>query len=237
MMEPREAYILGGVVREYIRTARPVGSTALQHRFNLALSPATIRAILRELEAAGYLVQPHTSAGRVPTDQGYRYYVDHVRLRELTAGQRHTLRQELQRMQEEYRHLARTISKLLSRRSHAMVVSGVVSTGELQEAGLHEVLNQPEGDHLAAVREMSAVLEGIDDYVAQLAHLASETTVFIGKENPFFSAEHISLVVQTITSPLVPQMVLVVVGPKRMHYHRTLSLVQALATIIKQQSL
>jgi heat-inducible transcriptional repressor len=75
-MEARKQRILGAVVREFTVTAVPVGSQALVSRHFLNLSSATIRNELAELVDLGYLVQPHTSAGRIPTDQGYRYFVD-----------------------------------------------------------------------------------------------------------------------------------------------------------------
>jgi len=75
-MEPRKEDILKAVVREFTVSATPVGSQALASRYFLNLSSATIRNELSELADLGYLVQPHTSAGRVPTDRGYRYFVD-----------------------------------------------------------------------------------------------------------------------------------------------------------------
>ena len=74
----RKAYILATVVYEYIATAEPVGSQALTQKYNLGVSSATVRNEMAELEAGGYLVQPHTSAGRIPSDAGYRTYVDRL---------------------------------------------------------------------------------------------------------------------------------------------------------------
>ena len=77
-LDKRKAFILATVVYEYIATAEPVGSNTLTHKYNLGVSSATIRNEMAELEALGYLVQPHTSAGRVPSDAGYRTYVDRL---------------------------------------------------------------------------------------------------------------------------------------------------------------
>src|ERR1700704_3633111 len=76
MMENRKQAILRAVVQEFTTSAVPVGSQALQSRYFVNLSSATIRSELAELADLGYLTQPHTSAGRVPTDSGYRYFVD-----------------------------------------------------------------------------------------------------------------------------------------------------------------
>ena len=75
MLNSRHQGVLRAIVLDYIRTAEPVGSRTISRKYGFALSPATIRSIMADLEELGYLAQPHTSAGRVPTDQGYRLYV------------------------------------------------------------------------------------------------------------------------------------------------------------------
>jgi heat-inducible transcriptional repressor len=76
MLNARHQGVLRAIVLDYIRTAEPVGSRTVSRKYGFPLSPATIRTIMADLEELGYLAQPHTSAGRVPTDQGYRFYVD-----------------------------------------------------------------------------------------------------------------------------------------------------------------
>src|SRR5215217_8684618 len=77
-LDLRSQAILRAVIEEYVTTAQPVGSQALVERYRLGMSSATVRAVLAELEEAGLLTHPHTSAGRVPTEQGYRYYVESI---------------------------------------------------------------------------------------------------------------------------------------------------------------
>ena len=78
MLDERKAAILKAVVEEYIATAQPVGSSSVVRNTRLAVSPATVRNEMAVLEREGFLDQPHTSAGRIPTDKGYRFFVDHV---------------------------------------------------------------------------------------------------------------------------------------------------------------
>ena len=78
MLDERKAAILKAVVEEYIATAQPVGSSSVVRATHLHVSPATVRNEMAVLERDGYLAQPHTSAGRIPTDKGYRFFVDHV---------------------------------------------------------------------------------------------------------------------------------------------------------------
>ncbi|MDQ3553235.1 MAG: heat-inducible transcriptional repressor HrcA [Chloroflexota bacterium] len=77
-LEPRSEAILQAIIEEYVATAAPVGSMTLVSRYQLGVSPATVRNVMAELEAAGYIGHPHTSAGRVPTDAGYRLYVETI---------------------------------------------------------------------------------------------------------------------------------------------------------------
>src|SRR5439155_26603382 len=74
--ENRKRKLLQAVIYQYVRTAKPVGSQVIVDKYNFGLSSATVRSLLADLEKEGFLIQPHTSAGRVPTDKGYRFYVD-----------------------------------------------------------------------------------------------------------------------------------------------------------------
>ncbi len=78
MLDDRKTAILSAVVQEYISTAQPVGSTHISHAPGVAVSSATVRNEMAVLEQEGFLIQPHTSAGRIPTDKGYRFFVDHL---------------------------------------------------------------------------------------------------------------------------------------------------------------
>ncbi len=78
MLDDRKASILRAVVQEYIETAQPVGSSRVSHAPDVEVSSATVRNEMAQLEHDGYLTQPHTSAGRIPTEKGYRYFVDSI---------------------------------------------------------------------------------------------------------------------------------------------------------------
>lgn len=130
-LDKRKAFILQTVVYEYINTAEPVGSMTLTQKYNLGVSSATIRNEMAELEAGGYLVQPHTSSGRVPSDAGYRMYVD-----ELMSPE--TLRPEDQRrIRDEFRAASRDLDEVIEQttrllgqlsRSLAFVIAPARST-------------------------------------------------------------------------------------------------------------
>ena len=77
-LDERKVKILDAVIRNYLATGEPVGSRTISKYTDLNLSSATIRNEMADLEELGYIVQPHTSAGRIPSDKGYRFYVDHL---------------------------------------------------------------------------------------------------------------------------------------------------------------
>jgi heat-inducible transcriptional repressor len=92
----REKQVLSALVDLYVKTAEPVGSRMLTNKYKLGVSPATVRNTLQDLEEMGLLTQPHTSAGRVPTDLGYRVFVDHLLKREdLSQGEQTLIKQQL----------------------------------------------------------------------------------------------------------------------------------------------
>jgi heat-inducible transcriptional repressor len=113
----RQSAILRAIVREYIRSGEAVGSKYLVDRTKLRVSPATVRNEMARLEELGFLTQPHTSAGRVPTDRGYRFVVDEIRLpRQLAEGQRRALEEELTAeepgsIEELLRHATEVVSR------------------------------------------------------------------------------------------------------------------------------
>ncbi len=106
-LDKRKAFILATVVYEYIATAEPVGSNTLTQKYRLGVSSATIRNEMAELEAAGYLVQPHTSSGRVPSDIGYRTYVDRLMTPESLGNE------EQRRIRDEFRAASRELDDVI----------------------------------------------------------------------------------------------------------------------------
>jgi heat-inducible transcriptional repressor len=125
-LDERKAAILRAVVEEYVETAQPVGSQTIARAEDLRVSSATVRNEMTILEREGYLAQPHTSAGRVPTDRGYRYFVDHcTQPGALPVGQRRAVADFFASAHQALEELLTETSHLLSRVSrHAALVMG-----------------------------------------------------------------------------------------------------------------
>ncbi len=133
----REQLILQAVVHTYITTAEPVGSRTIVKRFNLDLSPATVRNVMADLEDDGFLEQRHTSSGRIPTDRGYRYYVDYLmRVQELTLAERHRIEQEMARQLNDVDEVMRQTSHLLALVSNQ---AGLVETPSGKQAWVRSI--------------------------------------------------------------------------------------------------
>ena len=134
MAEPmgeRKQAILRAVTDDYISTAEPVGSRTIARKYDMGISPATIRNEMADLEEEGYLEQPHASAGRIPSDKGYRFYVDSLMLgRSITEGEKSRIRLEYGRRRDEIRSLVRATAKVLGEMSqYASVVVGPAVKG------------------------------------------------------------------------------------------------------------
>jgi heat-inducible transcriptional repressor len=116
VVEQRKRHLLQWIVHSYIRTSKPVSSGQIAEEAGLDLSSATIRSILQELENEGYLAQPHTSAGREPTDKGYRFFVDYLSdVQRLAASEKESIEDQYKRRIDELDTLLVETSRLLSR--------------------------------------------------------------------------------------------------------------------------
>ena len=117
----RQKTLLMLVIRDYIETAQPVGSKALAERYHLELSPATIRNEMAALTELGYLRQPHTSAGRVPTEDGYRYFVGQMMHKaDLPDSVRHTISHQFYQSRQDIDHWMNLAASVLAHQSQAL---------------------------------------------------------------------------------------------------------------------
>jgi heat-inducible transcriptional repressor len=131
-MESRRKSILGAVVESYVDTATPVGSRAISQRFRYTISPATIRNVMADLEEMGLIMHPHTSAGRVPTDKGYRFYVDSLlEPKHLTKEEESTINKLIHHSGNDVEYIMQNASKAISIITN---VAGMVLTPRLKRS-------------------------------------------------------------------------------------------------------
>lgn len=144
-LNKREENILKAIIGEFIRSASPVGSNTLKRRRNIEFSPATIRHVMNDLEESGYLSHPHTSAGRVPTSKGYRFYVDLLDPdKELSAQERGEIAGSLRPYAIDIESLLSTASKLLGEFTSdlGIAIAPLILEGELTRINLFTVSSQ-----------------------------------------------------------------------------------------------
>jgi heat-inducible transcriptional repressor len=228
-MTAREELILGTIIQEYIDFAVPVSSALLAEKYDFDLSPATLRAEMLELEEEGYLYQPHTSAGRVPTDKGFRYFVDKLmEEKPLSPKEQRTLQLELLKLKAQNKILARTTARLLSSMSDSLAVSGLLEADEFYKFGTQKLLSKPEFGNLDSVCKLAEVLDYLDENAESLFRKLESKTgseVYIGAESPLGFTDECSLVVSRYNLESGEEGLLAIIGPKRMEYSRNLSLI------------
>ncbi len=238
-MDIRHERLLYTLVREYIRTAEPQSSTSLLKKLRWPVSSATVRNMLRDLEVYEYIEQPHTSAGRIPTDKGYRYYVNSLVVNDLRDEKISSLAYQYEQLQKIYGP-SRAAAKLLSELAKAIAISGGVAGKSVDEAGLRMLLNEPEGDSKEAMREVSTLLDVIDDHIKAFNSQEQENELaraYIGEENPAYPATHTSIVARRVHFPGEGDVILMVIGPKRMPYQQHMALLNSFAKIIDQSQM
>ncbi|MDF1498705.1 MAG: hypothetical protein P1P85_05150 [Patescibacteria group bacterium] len=235
-MENRYELILSSVVKEYVDLAIPISSSLICEKYEFSLSPATIRAVMLDLENDGYLYQPHTSAGRIPTDKGFRYFVD-VLMSEsnLTKCEQKSLQVETLKLKAQNKMLARTTAKLLSAMSGNLAISGIIDSEEYYKSGLQNLLTQPEFSSLDSVCKIAEIVDYLDESIENLSRELknkSEIEVFIGKENPISKADECSMVVSKYNLESGEKGLLAIIGPKRMKYSHNVSLIEYLKKLL-----
>jgi len=232
----RKDRILAITVDQYVKTVTPVSSAYISQQFTLDLSSATIRNILAELEEDGYLTHPHTSAGRVPTEKGYRYYVDHL------MHQIKILEEEKRRIKAEYIKERVELGRLMERTSQALSqmtrytsIVSVDGDDRIYCQGTSYVVGYPDyndvqkiGDILRTLEEKEGLLEILNK---ELEH---KIEVYIGHEIALREMDSCSLVVAKYETKKGPSGRIAVLGPTRMNYGRVVSSVDYISELMEE---
>jgi transcriptional regulator of heat shock response len=227
----RQQKLLATIVKEYSETAEPVGSQELGEKYNLNISPATIRNEMVVLENKGYISQPHKSAGRVPTDKGYRFFVNELMQRfELSEKERHRLKTELVKLQASHEQLGRSISRLVSEVSGQAAFT--LLPHDASATGLSQIITEPDLSDPHTMKGVAELFDHIDQHAGKLMKQAQGQEAFIGTEVPLPMPKNMSLIVSNIKMKNGKRGLIGIVGPKRMSYAKNLSILEYLAKLI-----
>ena len=228
-ISPRQKDILCEIIEEYAETASPVGSVMMAKLFQI--SPATVRAEMAKLEALGLIAQPHTSAGRVPTDAGYRYYVNHLADNE-----------------DQYDRAAHAIEKRITSQSQAdAAIRGAVDLlveltgnlglatigGQLYLSGMSRLFTQPEFMDTRRVRAVARLLDNLEPWLREAAP-GEALNIFIGHENPIGGNSEVSLIISKFRSPFSDRSYIGVLGPTRQNFLKVMSLVRHAGNMLEE---
>ena len=230
----RQRNILFAVIEEYAEVAAPVGSVTLAKLFDV--SSATIRAEMARLEEMGLIAQPHTSAGRIPTDAGYRLYVNSLAEESASLDQPAISKHNHLRSDRPTHALEIRISSQ-SRADHAIrgaVDSLVELTGnlglatigdQLYLAGISRLFTQPEFTDSARVQSVAKLLDNLEPWLREAAP-GQPLNIFIGSENPIGKTSEVSLIISKFRSPFSDNSYIGVLGPTRQNYRLVSNLVR-----------
>ncbi len=227
----RQKEILCQIIEEYAETAAPVGSMTMAKLFGV--SPATIRAEMARLEALGLVAQPHTSAGRVPTDAGYRFYVNNL--------ENHEMEPSLERG-------AHALDVRVSSQSRAdAAIRGAVDSlveltgnlglatidGQLYLSGISRLFTQPEFLDSRRVQAVAKLLDNLEPWLREAAP-GEPLNIFIGQENPIGRNSEVSLIISKFRSPFSDKSYIGVLGPTRQNYSRVTALVRHAGNMLEE---
>ena len=220
------------VVSDYIRTGEPVGSASVARRHRLPVSAATIRNDMASLEDRGYLNHPHTSAGRIPTDLGYRYFVDAIpRWPRLHDTRKRAIEEFFEEPTESPDEIVRGTAVLLSRLTHYGAVAQPPGSPHVILGGAANLAGEQAFERRETVRRLLELLEEEQAMLELLDELAGmgEVVVRIGRENPFAAMREVSMVVAPYRRGPDRVGAIAVIGPTRMEYPAAMSTVRAVS--------
>lgn len=219
-MTERQDAILAEIIRLYAATAEPVGSHALTELFDV--SSATVRSEMATLERNGFIYQPHISAGRVPTDKGYRYYVNTLGSTAPKDRTIATVEKRVASLKDRADQAVKIATETLSDLTGNMAFATLSDT--VYYHGLHQLFSQPEFVEQVRAAAAARYLDALSEWVFGPG-FHDDLGVFIGAENPFARTSGMAMVIARFESPYSQNSYIGVVGPTRQDYPKVTSLV------------
>jgi heat-inducible transcriptional repressor len=230
MIDERQQNILKSIILEYVDSAEPVSSQMLEENYNLGISSATIRSEMKDLTEKEFLIQPHTSAGRVPTDKGYKFFVDKF-LEEDLSEEDFDTEEWFQEKLDNIR-LISLITRNIASISCGLSLGYLPENGILWKEGWERILKEPEFEKSEYISVFTDFLKDIECKISKFED-NSELKIYIGK-NPFSSSDEFSIISSNCFLPKKKKGILAIIGPKRMDYNRNLKLMNSILKKLKE---
>jgi heat-inducible transcriptional repressor len=223
-LSERQIEILGSIIEQYAEVAVPVGSVTLAKLFNV--SSATIRNEMSTLERHGYIAQPHTSAGRIPTDKGYRLYVNQIQDSDPKSSQLSSRNQKAMNARiNSAGEAEQTIMSAVKSLSEITGNVGLATIGSsLYVRGFGKLFAQPELARTSAAQEVAQLIDNLEPWLKEAAP-NQPLSVFIGRENPIGKSSNSTLIISSFASPFSDRTYIGVLGSTRQDYKSVMNLV------------
>jgi len=229
-MNSRKQQLLKNIVETYAKNAEPVSSSLLAENFNL--SPATLRNEMVELEKDGYVFQPHISAGRVPSEDGYRYYVENF-LDKNSSGDlilKKNFEQILNLESDQLRKI-KELAKKLAEASRQTVLIGF-APNDVYYTGISNLFSKPEFSNPEIVYNLSLIIDHLDQVMAKVYDdVNDKVEILIGRDNPF---DQNCSVLLTDFKNQADKAILGLLGPTRMDYQHNYNLLTSVKKLLNQ---
>jgi len=231
-MTERQAAILAAIIEQYAEVAAPVGSVMLAKLFGV--SSATIRSEMARLEEMGLITQPHTSAGRIPTDQGYRYYVNQITEANQPPKLDRSARAIEARIGTHGDSATRAIRSAVDSLVELTHNLGLATIGDqLYMSGMGNLFSQPEFTQSNHAQAVARLLDNLEPWLREAAP-NEPLNVYIGAENPVGKTSGASLIVSRFRSPYSDRSYIGVLGPTRQSYGRVMGLVRHAGAMLEE---
>ena len=234
VMTERQAAILVAIIEQYAEVAVPVGSVTLAKLFGV--SSATIRSEMARLEELDMIHQPHTSAGRVPTDKGYRFYVNRLTETEHNEVPRidRSARAIEARVQTHVDRADRAIRSAVDSLVELTYNMGLATIGdELYLSGMSNLFSHPEFAGGVHAQEVARLIDNLEPWLREAAP-HQPLNVYIGSENPIGKSSGACLIISRFRSPYSNASYIGVLGPTRQDYAKTMRLVRHAGTMLEE---
>lgn len=230
MISDRKKTILETIIKEYLKTAAPVSSGVLVENYDLDISTATVRNEMMELEDEGYIYQPHTSAGRIPTESAYELFLPdwqkEKKLESLSEDEKVLLDGIFKNEEAAYRQTAKTIAEL-----SGGAVFWAFHKNDLYYTGLSNLFSQAEFSKVNMVCDVSAVIDRLEEIIDEIFEDVEDgVQVLIGSKNPF--GNFLSTVLVKYKKDKASG-IFGILGPMRMDYARNLALAEFINNKLK----
>jgi len=218
-MIPRQKELLKNLVEEYVNTAQPVSSKLMVEKYHLDISPATVRNDMAELEEQGLICSPHTSAGRIPTEHGYKYYIENHINKESKIDESKKIEfiESIKSIKTVKEDKVKDMAKVLAQESGLGVFIGFANNN-VYYTGLSNIFSQPEFQDLDLVCSLSQVIDHLDEVMNKIYNDVTDLEIKIGQDNPF--AHDCASVMHKINDILIG-----IIGPTRMDYQKNIELI------------